>query len=435
MKKKYALLPFLVFLLIFAGLHIFCPDHAHDIQENFPLFAVFVALIVSFFTFSKKESIQDRVEIFIEGSSNRIIIHMCYIFFFSTVFTYILDQIGAIDTIVKLSLDIMPSTYILPSLFIITSIFSLTIGSSMGAIAAFMPIAIQIAQSVGIPLPLIGGTILCGSIFGDNLSILSDTTISAVRITKCSMKDKLRLNTLIALPAFFITLGVLIYENSFFTKSIAPLAHHTLYSTDFFNLIPYLLVFGLALYGLDIVITLVFGIIAASTIGLLTSNFTFLETIGFLFKGFYSSREMVHVCLLVLFLAGLSHIVAHNGGLEYILKKTERVATNKFHVKIAMFVLVCLVNAAIVINTISIVITGSVASKLGKKYKINPAETATILDIGSCVSQGILPYTPQILLITSMAKISPLSLLPHLSYQYALIASMFGYFLYKKALQ
>lgn len=432
-EQKKALLPFFIFLTTFIGLHFGCSNLAQTTQDNFPLFAVFTALIAAFFTFPKKTTIQEKVDVFIEGSAQPIIIHMCYIFLFSTIFTHILGKIGAINAAVNLSLYLMPTSYILPSIFLITSLFSLTIGSSMGAIAAFMPIVIEIAKSTGIPLPLISGVVVCGSMFGDNLSILSDTTISAVKITKCSMNKKLKLNALIALPAVLGAIALLTYQNSFYTHTTTFIDFYQPTSSDLIVLLPYLLVFGLAIKGLDILLILVSGILASTGIGLLLNKFLAEETITFIFNGFYQSKSMVHVFVLVIFLSGLSQIISHNGGLEYILKKAEKKASQPIHGKFTIFFLVCFVNCAIMINTISIIITGPIATRLGRKYKLPKEEVATILDIGSCISQGILPYTPQLLLVSSMANISAISILPHLWYQYFLLASLVGYFFLKKA--
>lgn len=432
MSKKRALIPFAIFLGIFASLHIFYPQLTNSAKDNFPIFAVFIAIIAAFFTFPKKTSLQKRVDIFVEGTAHPVIIHMCYIFMLSTVFTHVLEKIGAITAIVNIGLRFMPAAYALPGIFVITSIFSLAIGSSMGGIIAFMPIALQIAQMIGIPLPLLTATVICGSILGDNLSIVSDTTIAAVKMTKCSMLKKLKLNTIIAAPAFFGSFFILVYKNSFYETMTNAIPHYNISTHDLLALIPYIIIFGVTLLGMDILVALVLATFAATSIGLFMGDFLFSDAITFVFDGFYQSKGMVHIFILVMFLAGLSKIISHNGGLEYILEQAEKRSSHALHARIAIFFLVFLINCAIVINTISILITGSIAAKLGEKYKVDKAEVATILDIGSCISQGAMPYTPQVLLATSIAGISTFSILPHLFYLQLLLISLIGYFLYQK---
>ena len=435
MKQKYALIPFVVFLGIFVGLNIFYADIEQTAKDCFPIFAVFIAIAVAFFTFPKNTTLQEKIDVFVNGSAQPIIIHMCYIFMLSTVFTYILEKIEAIEAAVNISLYVTPVSFLLPGLFIITSLFSLTIGSSMGSIAAFMPIAIKLATTAGIPLPLICGIVICGSMVGDNLSILSDTTIAAVKVTSCSMIEKFKMNAYIALPAFVSALCILLYQNTLYAQNITSITNYAPDMGDIIALTPYFLIFLLAIYGLDILIALSLSIFAATAIGLLTNKFSPSECIPFIFDGFYQSKAMVHVFVLVIFLSGLSKIIAHNGGIEYILKKIESNIKEPLHARLAIFFLVCFVNCAIVINTISIVVAGPIAIKIGKKHNLKNSEVATILDIGSCVSQGILPYTPQLLLAASMANISALAILPYLAYQYVLCGSIIGYFFYKRTLQ
>lgn len=429
-SKIIALIPFGIFLSIFTVLNLIYTKT--NTQDNFPIFAAFVAIIASFFTFQKNESLNERVAVFIEGTTQNIVIHMCFIFYVSTVFTTILQETGGIQAAVDVSLLFIPTWCILPGLFIVTSLFSFTVGTSMGAIAAFMPIAVTIASHLVINPSLMAATIVCGAMFGDNLSILSDTTIASVQVTHANMKRKLMLNTKIAAPAFLLSLMVLTYQNYTMTNIMQTIDHTKISLLDFIKILPYMATFYLALIGLDILVVMILGIILALTIGIGLKSLSFLQAINLLFDGFYTSKGMVNVFILVLLLSGLSKIMSHNGGIEYIIAKLKYKLSNPYHGKIAIFLLVSLINMTIAINTISILITGSVGSKIGEEYEIEPAETACILDIGSCVSQGILPYAPQMLLAASMAHVSALSLLPYLYYQYFLAISLLTYIIYNK---
>lgn len=427
MKKAVSLLPFLLFLTLFITLNTIYFDAAANIKDGFPIFAAFMAIIGSFFTFQKNTSLQEKIEIFIQGAAQPLIIHMCFIFVMSTVFTNILNKIGSINAIVDVSLHILSPSLMLPGIFTAASLFSFAIGSSMGTIAALMPIAYTISQQLEIAPALMAGIVVGGAIFGDNLSIISDTTISAVQVTGATMYQKMKYNMQIALPASVLTIIALYLINQ-----NMPLAQETsiitIKSICWIKLIPYLVILGLALYGLDILVVLTIGTIIATAFGLYFYDFNFLESTAFLFNGFYESKAMVEVFILILLLSGLSKIVEHNGGIDYLLDKIKKYATSVKSTKFTIFLLVCAVNITIAINTISILITGPIAKKLAKD-KIDAASTATILDVGSCISQGVLPYAPQILLATSMCSISSLSVLPYLYYQYFLLISLLSNFL------
>jgi len=431
-KLNYtALIPFGIFLSVFIILNIVYNDTS-TARDNFPIFAAFVALIASFFTFQNNESTNKKVEIFIQGSTQAMIMHMSYIFYLSTVFTSILQQTGGIQSAVNLSLLCIPAWFVLPGMFIVSSIFSFTVGTSMGAIAAFMPIAVTIATHVGLNPALMAATIVCGAMFGDNLSILSDTTIASVKITNTTMSKKLALNVKIAAPAFIASLIILTYHNWMVTTTMHT-PHTTIFTLlDFIKIVPYAATFYLALTGLDIVIVLILGIILALGIGIWLNTLNFLQAINLIFDGFYASKGMVNVFILVLLLAGLSGIITHNGGIDYLIEKLKQKVSNAYHAKFAIFSLISLINMTIAINTISILITGPVATKIGNDYDIDPSETACILDIGSCISQGILPYAPQMLLAASMAQVSALSLLPYLYYQYFLAGSLLTLIIWKR---
>lgn len=419
MKSRLSLVPLLIFLAVFILLNALYPHATTEIKDGFPIFAAFIAIISSFFTFKKGTSLHNKIDIFVQGASQQIIIHMGFIFLMSTVFAHVLEQVGSIQAVVNLLLYTISDSFVLPGIFIIGSIFSFIIGSSMGTIAACMPIAHALAVKLNINPAMMAATVVCGSIFGDNLSMLSDTTIAAVKITNCNMVDKIKSNIRIALPASILTIIILSYSYSTNDSQLLNLAFH-LNSKDILKVTPYLATIVLALYGLDILAVLCIGTIVATCIGLYSSAFTFLDATNFLFTGFYESKGMVAVFILILLLAGLSKIVEHNGGIHYLLKTIQRYASSQRSTKFTIFILVCIVNITVAINTIAILITGPIANKLSKN-NIKSSEVATLLDVGSCITQGILPYAPQILLATSMCNISPLSVMPYLYYQYFLL--------------
>lgn len=431
MKPKYtALLPFGLFLVVFITLNIIYRDVT--IRDNFPIFAAFIALIASFFTFRKNESLNKKIEIFIQGSTQSTVIHMCYIFYLSTVFTAILEQTGGILAAVNLSLLFIPSWSVLPGIFIVASLFSFTVGTSMGAIAAFMPIAIDIAYHLALNPSLMAATIICGAIFGDNLSILSDTTITAVKVTGARMKNKLILNSKIAAPAFLANIAILTYQNYLAVGSIPTNHLPTISSLDFIKILPYLASFYLAFIGFDILIVLILGIALAIGIGICLKTITFLQSIDLMFNGFYANKGMVNVFILVLLLSSLSNIMNYNGGINYLINKLKSKVNNEYYAKIAIFILVTIINITIAINTIAIMISGPVAQDIGNDYNIEKTQVACILDIGSCISQGLLPYSPQLLLAASMAQVSTMSLLPYLYYQFFLAISLLIMIIWKK---
>ena len=412
----WQLSPFFVFVTMFCLLHgvYYTADTA--IKSGFALVSCLIALIVSLGTFPKKMSFNKKIALFVEGSAQPTILYMCYIFIFSSVFTHIVDKIGGIQAAVNLGLTIIPPGYILPGLFTVISLFALTIGSSMGSIAAFMPIAIGFADKLSLNPSLVAGLVVGASMLGDNLSVISDTTIAATQTTGSKMRDKFRENALLVLPAFIATCIVLTLINA---TQITALDIATTYNSyDFVHILPYATVFVLALLGLDVLAVLIIGALVATGIGIGGGSFTFLQATSFLFEGFYVQTGMVNVFILVLLIAGLARIIEHNGGIDYLLRSWQKNISSSTRAEIAISLLVFLVNAAVAINTVAILITGPIAKKIGDSFSLRPSRIASLLDIAACTAQGLIPYTPQLLLAGAIAHVSSVSIMPYLHYQF-----------------
>lgn len=420
MKKLFTLMPFIIFIATFITLNIFFSGIDAHIKTDFPIYAAFLAIIASFFTFKTKTTLNEKIEVFIQGAAQTTVIHLCFIFLFSTLFTYTLTQIGGTQTAVDVALYFLPQNLILPGIFLVTAAFSICVGTSMGTIITFMPIFYKVAQTLSINPSLTAGIVVSGAMLGDNISLISDTTIAATKVTGSTIIAKFKDNFRIALPAATGTLIILSYINltQITVQQIMTLPEFA--NINFFNVIPYFATFFLALAGFDILCVLIFGMAIAMIIGLYFGRIELFNIMTFFHHGFYQSKSMITIFILVLFLSGLSKIIAHNGGIDYLLELLGKESKSATRTKFEIFTLVFLVNCAIAINTISIIITGPIAAKLGKD-KLKQGRIANLLDIGACVSQGILPYTPQILLAASLSNISPLSTTPYLYYPYALL--------------
>ena len=425
----WQLQPFFLFIGVFTGLHTWFHHAPASSKSGFAIFACLVALIFSLLTFPKKKTLSEKIGVFLEGSSHPTILYMTFIFIFSSIFSFILAKSGGVPAAVDLGVWLIPPRFILSGLFITVSLFALTIGSSMGTIASFMPIALGFSKTLGIDPALISATVIGGAMLGDNLSIISDTTIAAAKTTGARMTDKFKANALLVLPAALITIAML-----FFTKTnyVALYFDQTFSLIKLISILPYIIVFGLALAGVDVLAVLVVGIITAAILGLTQGSFSFLEVTSFLFEGFYSQQGMVNVLILVLLIAGLAKIIEHNGGIDYILNKWHPRIKSRRSAEFSIALLAFFINAAIAINTVAILITGPVAKKIGGKFKIPAKRIASILDIFACVCQGLLPYTPQLLLASAMAGISSISVMPYLYYQFAIAGVTLGSIWWRK---
>ncbi len=406
------LTPFLLFVSIFLVSTVWLSSAIE------PVFAALVAIAFSFLTFVVPTPFNKKVELFIEGVAQPTVITMGYIFIFAAVFTYVMRVIGGVDAAAAWGLYFIPESLILPGLFTVVSIFAVAIGSSMGTIAAFLPIGIGIANKLGINPSFMAGVIVGGAMLGDNLSLISDTTIAATQTTGCRMSDKFKMNFWLVMPAFFLTAIVLIWLNYGITAEF-PHEHFLpqIGNYDAIKILPYGLVLGLALFGLDVIAVLVVGILSALGIGIAYGYFSWAASTSMFVDGFTQSRDIQQVLLLSFSIAGLAKIVEYNGGLRFLLDRLSRRVQSRGAAEVVVAVLIFVVNAAVAINTVAILITGPVAKRIGTRFNVTGKRLACILDIFSCVCQGVIPYAPQLLLAGSIAGVSSVSIIPYLHYQ------------------
>jgi Na+/H+ antiporter NhaC len=387
-----ALLPFFVFIFTFLGVGILL----NDFYALPSPIAVTFGIITAFLLF--RESIEAKVDTLIKGCGNNQIITMCLIYLLSGAFAVVTQAMGAVDTVVNLGISTIDTEYFPLGIFLIASFLSTATGTSVGSIVALGPIAISLADKSGASMPLIAGSLLGGSMLGDNLSIISDTTIAATQSLGCEMRDKFKVNLFIALPASIITILLLFYLGINSEISQVTIEKE---SYELITIVPYILVIGLAVSGLNVFITLLIGILVAGIIGFFQNDFTVLSFLQKNYEGFLS---MTDIFLLSMLTGGLAALVEKAGGIDYVLQKIKSKIKSKKSAQMGIGTLVSFTNVAIANNTVSIVITGAIAKEISDEYELSPKKTAAILDIFSCIVQGILPYGAQVLLILNFAK-------------------------------
>lgn len=394
-KKKgnpLALIPLFIFIFTFLGVGIVL----NDFYALPSPIAVLIGIIAAFLLF--KSTTEEKIDTLIKGCGESKIMTMCIIYLLAGAFAVVSKAMGGVDAVVNLGINTIDSAYFPLGIFLIASFLSTATGTSVGAIVALGPIAVSLATTSGASLPLITGSLLGGAMLGDNLSMISDTTIAATQSLGCELKDKFKINLFIAFPAALITIVVLFYlgYNTEINTIVVPKN-----SFEWIAILPYLLVILLALLGVNVFSTLIIGILVAGVIGYFGNHFTLLVFAQKIYEGFTS---MTDIFILSMLSGGLAAMVDKAGGIDYILNQIKKRIKNKRTAQLGIGTLVGLTNFAVANNTVSIVITGGIAKEINDEYDLNPKKTATLMDIFSCVVQGILPYGAQVLLILSFAN-------------------------------
>ncbi|VXC26892.1 Na+/H+ antiporter NhaC family protein [Maribacter litoralis] len=387
-----ALFPFLVFIIVFLGVGIF--------QQDFyalpaPI-AVIAGILVAFLMF--KQAMDEKIAVLLKGCGNDKILTMCLIYLLAGAFAATTKAMGSVDAIVHLGLDVISGQFIYVGVFVIAAFLSISTGTSVGAIVALAPIVMGFADTGNFSLAILCGALLGGAMFGDNLSVISDTTIAATQSLNVRMSDKFKANIKIAVPAAVISMIILIYQGLVMnTQGLEMEA----YSYSILKIVPYLIVITLSVIGVNVFVTLVLGAISAGILGVFYGDFTILEFTRISYTGF---TNMTEIFLLSLLTGGLAALVTYNGGIEFILLKIKTFVKSKKSAQFGIAALVSTINMAIANNTVSIIISGPIAKSINDEYALENKQTASILDVFACITQGLLPYGAQVLMILSFAN-------------------------------
>ena len=411
-QSGVALLPFLVFVIIFLGSGIILDDF-----YAFPASVAALCGVISAFLLPKA-GFQEKLKFFMKGCGEESIITMCIIYLLAGAFSAVSKATGSIDAVVFFGSQYFSAQYIPLGVFLMASFLSVSAGTSVGTIVALTPIVMGFAENTQTDINVVAASLLCGAMFGDNLSFISDTTIAATQSLGCQMKDKFRTNIMIAFPAAVIAAVIFIFLGG--NSSSTVLENQASGSPSIWLIAPYLLVIVLSVLGVNVFLVLIVGVLISGIIGISTGSLSWLDFANKIYEGFLGMNE---IFLLALLTGGLAGIVENMGGITFLLNKAKQMMRGQKSAYFGMGFLVSLIDAAIANNTIAIVLSGKVAQNITEKYNLSPKFSASVLDIFSCIVQGILPYGAQILIPTKLSenKVNYLEILQNAWYLYFLL--------------
>ena len=377
------LIPFLVFILLYLGTGIFLNMQGVELAfyELPGPVAAFAGIVVAFIIF--RGTITEKFNTFLEGCGHPDIITMCIIYLLAGAFAVVSKAMGGVDSTVNLGITYIPPHYI----------------------------AVGLGEKSGVPMPLILAAVMGGAMFGDNLSVISDTTIAATKTQGVEMRDKFRINLYIALPAAILTIILLFI---FARPDVVPEA--VSHDYNLLKVLPYVFVLVMALVGVNVFVVLSSGILLSGVIGFIYGDFTLLSYGKEIYNGF---TNMTEIFVLSLLTGGMAQMVTREGGIDWVIKTVQKFIVGKKSAKLGIGLLVSLADIAVANNTVAILITGGISKKISENNEIDLRESAAFLDIFSCVFQGMIPYGAQMLILLGFAagKVSPTQLIPLLWYQ------------------
>ena len=415
-----ALIPFLIFIIIYLGAGLLLQAQGKEMAfYQFPsVTAMFIAVLAAFCM--GKESINEKFSVFARGAANENVLTMLMIYILAGAFSTVAKAMGGVDSTVNLGLSVIPVQLLTAGGFVISAFMGTATGTSMGTITTIVPIVVGVADRSGLSIPMLLGACVGGAMFGDNLSMISDTTIAATRTQGCELRDKFKVNFFIALPAAAITVVILLLVGR--PETVAPMGD---LSFSIVKVLPYVAVLVLALIGVNVFLTLTIGIFSAGIIGMIGGELTVFTFAQAIWDGFTGMSE---IFFLALFCGGLSEMIAHNGGITWLIEKLRGMMKGNKSAQVGVAALVSLADCATANNTVAIIVSGNVARDISREYKVDPRRTASLLDVFSCVFQGIIPYGAQLLTAATLTTLnydivmSPVQIVPYMWYCWILAA-------------
>ena len=405
-KGLIALSPLFVFIAFYLITSIIAGDF-----YKIPITVAFMVSSIYAIIICGGKPLMQRINTYSRGAATEQMMLMIWIFVLAGAFAHSAKMMGSIDATVNLTLSLLPPQMILAGLFLAACFISLSIGTSVGTIAALVPIAAGVATETGTDVALMTAIIVGGSFFGDNLSFISDTTIMATQTQGCRLSDKFRVNVFIVAPAAIVILIV------YFLMGTGMQTPQQIPPVEWVKVIPYLVVLVTAILGMNVMAVLTIGILLTGLIGLLTGSFDIYGWFGAMGEGILSMGELIIITMMA---GGMLELIRQQGGIDFIIRLLTRRVNGKRGAELSIAALVSLVDICTANNTVAILTVGRISKEVGDRYGVNNKKCASILDTFSCTIQGLIPYGAQMLIAAGLASLNPISILPYLYYPFAL---------------
>ena len=401
-----------VFILLYLVTSIIAGDfYKVPITVAFLLSSIYAVIICGGIPTRGGMPIAERISIFSRGASMGNMMLMLWIFVLAGAFANTAKVMGSIDATVNLTLSILPGNMILAGLFLAACFVSISVGTSVGTIVALTPIAAGVANSTGSSVPLLTAVIVGGSLFGDNLSFISDTTIAATSTQGCKLSDKFRVNSFLVMPVALLILGIYTFMGSGINSP------QNVPEVSIIKVIPYIIVLVTAVCGMNVMAVLTLGILVTGSIGIIDGSFDVFGWFAAMGNGITGMGELIIITMMA---GGMLELIKVNGGIDTVINLLTKRISTKRGAEMSIAALVGMVNVCTANNTVAIITTGGIAKQIGDRFGIDNRKCASILDTMSCCVQGVIPYGAQMLMAAGLASVNPVSIMPYLYYPYLL---------------
>lgn len=415
-KGLLALSPLFLLIVLIVAFTVYSVDSSHQ-DTSLSLTVAFMISSIYAVAISGGMPVRKRVDTYSKGAGANNLMLMLWIYVLAGSFAASAKAMGAVDATVNLALSILPANMILPGLFLAACFISVSIGTSVGTVVALVPIAAGLAHSMDANVGMMTAIIVGGAYFGDNLSFISDTTVVATQTQNCKMSDKFKVNSMIVVPAAVLVLI------AYSVMGIGLQAPTHINEVEYMKVLPYLIVLITAIAGMNVMAVLTLGTLLCGAIGIgshllgASGSYDLFGWFSAMGNGIIGMGELIIIAMMA---GGMLEIIRENGGIDFIINKITAHVNSKRGAELSIAALVSMVNICTANNTVAILTVGNISKKIGDRFGVDNRKAASILDIFSCMVQGLIPYGVQMLLAAGLANLSPMDILPYLYYPLAI---------------
>ena len=360
---------------------------------------------------------------------------------------------GTIPTLIFYGLKILSPSVFLLTVCLVCSVSSLATGSSWTTAATFGVAFMGVGIGLGVPAAMTAGAVVSGSIFGDKMSPLSDSTNLAAAVGEADLFDHIKSMAYTTGPAILISLVIYaIIGAGFKADSIDNQQVNSIltglkenYWINPATMIPPVLIIVMAVKKVSGLAAMVIGSLVGMIIAMIFQNYGLSDMLNFMNYGFTSETGIAEVDALLsrgglqsmMWTISLGFIALSLGGLlektnmlSVLLEKISGLVNNVRGLIITHVLSSIFINIIAASQYIAIIIPGRMLVPAYKKQRILPQVCSRTCEDAATVTSPLVPWGLCGVYFTGVLGVATVEYLPYtfLAFLAPIIAILYGVF-------
>lgn len=324
-------------------------------------------------------------------------------------------QSGTIATIIVGGLKLINPTWLLPLTLIFCAVLSIVTGTSYGSVGSAGVAMMAIGNAMGINPGMVAGAVICGAMFGDKLSPLSDTTNLAAAVAGSKLGKHVRSMLWTTLPTFLISLVLFAilgiqqtsggYEAGDLNLYIDALSGE--FRMGIVTLIPAIFIIVLLICKVNAVVALGLSSLAAGAVSWFYQGAALQKIIMVAYNGYTTGIEesilktilnrggmssMMQYVAIISFAVGMGGMLDKLGVLDNILKVITGLIRNDGTLIIATLLVGYVTSIISCSQPMAHVLTGKLMAPIFKERKIAPEILSRSLEDSGTLAGPMIPW-------------------------------------------